>query len=51
MTVIHIEDVMRDGMDAVIAQTLRVLGDGPVYVTIDVDGLTRHTHRVRERRK
>lgn len=38
MTVIHIEDVMRDGMDAVIAQTLRVLGDGPVYVTIDVDG-------------
>ena len=38
MTVIHIEDVMRDGIDAVIAQTLEVVGSGPVYVTVDVDG-------------
>ena len=38
MTVFHIEDVMRDGMDAVIEKTLEVIGTGPVYVTVDVDG-------------
>tara|TARA_B100000676_G_scaffold268594_1_gene283919 strand:- start:806 stop:1825 length:1020 start_codon:yes stop_codon:yes gene_type:complete len=38
MTVFHIEDVMRDGIDAVIEKTLEVIGTGPVYVTVDVDG-------------
>jgi guanidinopropionase len=39
MTVIHIEDFTRMGAEAVIAKTLEVVGDGPVYVTFDVDGL------------
>ena len=38
MTVFHIEDVMRDGMDAVIEKTLEVIGTGTVYVTVDLDG-------------
>jgi guanidinopropionase len=39
MTVLHAEDVMRMGPDAVIARALDVVGDGPVYVTFDVDGI------------
>ena len=39
MTVIHIEDFQRMGVDAVIAKTREVVGDGPVYVSFDVDGL------------
>ncbi|WP_416896949.1 MAG: agmatinase [Minwuia sp.] len=39
MTVLHIEDVTRMGTDAVVAKAREVIGDGPVYVTFDVDGL------------
>jgi agmatinase len=39
MTVIHAEDVATMGMDAVVAKALEVVGDGPTYVTFDVDGL------------
>jgi agmatinase len=39
MTVIHIEDFTAMGVDAVIARTKEVVGDGPVYVTLDVDGI------------
>lgn len=39
MTVLHIEDVDAMGIPAVIAKARDVVGDGPVYVTFDVDGL------------
>src|SRR6266849_580249 len=39
MTVIHIEDFMRMGSDAVVEQARAVVGTGPVYVSFDVDGL------------
>jgi agmatinase len=39
MTVIHAEDVERDGVDATIATAKKVVGDGPFYITIDVDGI------------
>lgn len=39
MTVIHAEEVDALGIDEVLARSLEVLGDGPVYVTIDVDGI------------
>jgi agmatinase len=39
MTVIHAEDIDKMGVDAVIAKARAVAGDGPVYVTFDVDGL------------
>jgi agmatinase len=39
MTVIHAEDIDKMGVDAVIAKARQVVGDGPVYVTFDVDGL------------
>lgn len=39
MTVVHIEDFTRMGCEAVIAKAREVVGDGPVYVTFDVDGL------------
>jgi len=39
MTVLHIEDVARMGTDAVVAKAREVVGDGPVYITFDVDGL------------
>jgi agmatinase len=39
MTVIHMEEVERLGIDAVAARALEVIGDGPTYVTIDVDGI------------
>jgi len=39
MTVVHIEDFQRMGVDAVIAKARNVVGDGPVYVSFDVDGL------------
>lgn len=39
MTVLHIEDVTALGIPAVIARAREVVGDGPVYVTFDVDGL------------
>jgi agmatinase len=39
MTVLHIEDVDRLGMAGVVAAARRVVGDGPTYVSFDVDGL------------
>ena len=39
MTVLHIEDVTRMGPEAVVAKAREVVGDGPVYVSFDVDGL------------
>ena len=39
MTVLHIEDVVRMGIPAVIERARAVVGDGPVYVTFDVDGI------------
>ncbi|MSO93907.1 MAG: agmatinase [Rhodospirillales bacterium] len=39
MTVLHIEDVQRMGIEAVIRKALEVVGDGPTYVSFDVDGL------------
>jgi agmatinase len=38
MTVIYMEDFLRVGVDAVAAQARAVVGDGPLYVSVDVDG-------------
>ena len=39
MTVIHIEEFQAMGVEAVIARAREVVGEGPVYVSFDVDGL------------
>jgi guanidinopropionase len=39
MTVVHIEDVDRIGMEGVVAKAREVVGGGPTYVSFDVDGL------------
>lgn len=39
MTVIHAEEVDRFGMPAVIERSRAVVGDGPLYVSFDVDSL------------
>ncbi|MBN9530826.1 MAG: agmatinase [Alphaproteobacteria bacterium] len=39
MTVIHAEDVPGMGIPAIIEKTRQVVGDGPVYVSFDVDCL------------
>jgi guanidinopropionase len=39
MTVIHAEEIDAMGVDAVIRKAREVVGDGPTYVTFDVDGL------------
>jgi guanidinopropionase len=39
MTVIHIEELYAMGIPAVIERAREVVGDGPVYVSFDVDGL------------
>lgn len=39
MTVIHAEEVERQGVDAVVATMKKVVGDNPFYITIDVDGI------------
>ena len=39
MTVIHAEDVDTMGIAAVIAKARAVIGDGPTYITFDVDSL------------
>ena len=39
MRVITIEEFYEIGVDAVIAEARRVVGDGPTYVSFDVDGL------------
>ncbi len=39
MRVIHIEEFVQMGVEAVIAEARRVVGEGPVYLTFDVDGI------------
>ena len=39
MTVIHAEEVAGLGVEAVIARARQVVGDGPTYVTFDIDSL------------
>ena len=39
MTVIHAEDVERQGIDAIVATAKKVVGDKAFYITIDVDGI------------
>ncbi|UUZ64245.1 arginase family protein [Polaromonas sp. P1-6] len=39
MTVIHAEEFSKMGVEAVIQRAREVVGDGPTYVTFDVDGL------------
>jgi len=39
MTVLHDEDVTAMGIPAVVARARAVVGDGPVYVTFDVDAV------------
>jgi agmatinase len=39
MTVLHIEDVDRIGIEGVIDKVRAVVGDGPTYISFDVDGL------------
>jgi guanidinopropionase len=38
MTVIYMEDFMRMGVTAVAERARAVVGDGPIYISIDVDG-------------
>ena len=38
MTVIYMEDFMRMGIAAVIERARAVVGDQPVYISVDVDG-------------
>ncbi len=37
--IVHIEEFFRLGTEGVIAEIRRVIGDGPAYVSFDVDGL------------
>jgi guanidinopropionase len=37
--IVHIEEFFRLGPDAVIAEARRIVGEGPTYVSFDVDGL------------
>jgi agmatinase len=39
MTVIHIEDFVEMGVNAVIQKARKVVGNGPTYISFDVDGL------------
>lgn len=39
MTVIHADEFARQGVEAVIAQTRRIVGDGPTYLSFDIDSL------------
>lgn len=39
MTVIHAEEFHRMGVDEVIARARTVVGEGPTYVSLDVDGI------------
>lgn len=39
MTVIHAEEIPKMGTAAIIEKARQVVGDGPVYVSFDVDGL------------
>jgi guanidinopropionase len=37
--IVHIEEFFRLGPESVIAEARRIVGDGPVYISFDVDGL------------
>lgn len=39
MTVIHANEVSRLGTDAIVAKAREVVGDGPVYLSFDIDSL------------
>jgi agmatinase len=39
MTVLYVEDVAEMGVRAVIEKARHVIGDGPTYITFDVDGI------------
>ncbi|HVN34781.1 MAG TPA: agmatinase [Casimicrobiaceae bacterium] len=39
MTVLHAEDVADMGVEAVVAKARAVVGDGPTYISFDVDGI------------
>lgn len=39
MTVIHAEEVPKMGVEAVVAKALEVVGDGPVYLSFDIDAI------------
>jgi len=39
MTVVHADEVARIGVEAVIAEARRVVGDGPTYLSFDIDSL------------
>lgn len=39
MTVIHAEAIERMGIEAIVAEARRVVGDGPVYLSFDIDSL------------
>jgi agmatinase len=39
MTVVHIEDFVEMGVDKVTQKAREVVGDGPTYISFDVDGL------------
>ena len=39
MTVIHMEEFIEMGVETVIKKAREVVGDGPTYITFDVDGL------------
>ena len=39
MTVLHVEEVADIGVQAVVEKARKVIGDGPTYVTFDVDGI------------
>lgn len=39
MTVVHTEDVQAHGIDAMISKARSVVGDGPTYVSFDIDSI------------
>lgn len=39
MTVIHAEDIAKLGIEAIIAKAREVVGDGPTYISFDIDSL------------
>jgi len=39
MTVIHAEEAVAMGMDAVVEKARAIVGDGPVYISFDIDGV------------
>jgi guanidinopropionase len=38
MTVVYMEDFLREGVDKIAELARRVVGEGPIYVSVDVDG-------------